>query len=71
MFAIDSHGIDVSSYDTKSGALTNAPNAFGVGIAYPNTTTYEGKIYEDVGVTSFVNHTLNIVPGILEIVAAL
>jgi len=70
-FTVDENPIDISAYDTKTGALTNAPNAFGIGIAYPSTTLYQGKIYEDAGVTTFVNHALEMAPEILEKVAAL
>jgi hypothetical protein len=62
---VDGDIIDATKYNPQTGAIESAPFAWGIGIAYPSITTYEGKVYEDAGVASFVDHAIRIVPGIL------
>ena len=65
VFKIDGGVIDASKYDSQTGKIEAASNMWGFGLAYPSTTTYEGKVYEDAGVSSFIDHAIEIVPGIL------
>lgn len=64
-FSVDAVHIGVSEYDSQTGSIKNATRLFGFGIAYASTSIYEGNIYEDAGVPSFVDHAIKIVPGIL------
>jgi len=65
-FSVDGNLISQKEYDPSTAVLVNAPHAFGFGIAYPSVTNYEGKIYEDAGVYSFVNHALATYQNILD-----
>ena len=65
VFSVDNNEINQAKYNTESGALINAPSAFGFGLAYPSTTTINEKVYEDAGVGSFVKHAIAITPGII------
>lgn len=53
------------SYDPKTAALEGWPSAYGFGIAYPGTTTIEGKTYVDVSVLSFQDQIQRCLPEIL------
>jgi hypothetical protein len=41
------------NYDPVSGKITGFDNVWGFGIAYPGTSTVDGRVYEDVSVLSF------------------
>ena len=63
--SVDGVPVDLAKYDSATGALAAAPNAFGLGMAYPSLATFEGKLYEEAGIESFVNHLDSIIPAIL------
>ena len=67
IFKVDGEVVDAAKYNTETGVIEAAPSAWGFGLAYPSTTTYEGKVYEDAGVSTFINHAIHITPGILGI----
>lgn len=48
--------IDTNNYDSITGRLKHAPNAFGYGIAYPNSNVIDGKTYYDVSLPAFMKH---------------
>lgn len=54
-----------TSYTPTTAALDNWPSAYGFGIAYPGTTTLEGKTYVDVSVLSFQDQIQRCLPEIL------
>lgn len=58
--------IDASKYDHTNAVIEDAPHTFGFGISYPSKTLYNGRLYEDVGVSTFVNHIIYSVPKIIE-----
>ena len=62
---IDSVAGDTTKYNKETGAL-EYPHMFGFGISYPSITTYENKIYEDVGIGAFVKHISECLPKILD-----
>lgn len=47
---------DIHQYDSTTGRLTHAPNAFGYGISYPNSNIVDGKTYYDVSLPAFMKH---------------
>lgn len=61
---VDGAPVDAVSYDGKTGALRNAPKAWGFGLAYPSEAP-DGKHW-DVGVAPFLEHMAKQVQGILE-----
>jgi hypothetical protein len=65
VFKVDGEIIDSAKYNSQTGKIDAASQLWGIGLAYPSTTTYDGKVYEDAGVASFINHAIEIVPGIL------
>ena len=58
------HGLP-TSYDPATAALHGLSSAYGFGIAYPGTTTLEGKTYVDVSVLSFQDQIQRCLPEIL------
>jgi len=60
---VDGSEIDSTLYDGRSGRLTNAPNAWGFGIAYPSLAP--DAIHWDVGISSFLEHIHRQIPQIL------
>jgi hypothetical protein len=62
---VDGSAVNLTKYDPATGALSAAPNAFGLGMAYPSLAPFEGKLYEEAGIESFVNHLEVMVPAIL------
>lgn len=53
------------SYDPVTARLVGWPSAYGFGIAYPGTTTQDGKTYVDVSVLSFQDQIQRCLPEIL------
>lgn len=51
-------GIEVAAerYDASTGKLIEAPNAWGFGIAYPNSTIVGAETYYDVSLSAFLAH---------------
>jgi hypothetical protein len=62
---VDGVRVNLLHYDTTTGALKDAPSAFGFGMAYPSQTPFEGKLYEEAGIESFIHHLDTLVPAIL------
>lgn len=54
------------TYNPTTAALEGWQSAYGFGIAYPGTTTLEGKTYVDVSVLSFQEQIQRCLPGILQ-----
>ena len=48
--------VNINEYDSTTGRLKQAPNAFGYGIAYPNSNIIDGKTYYDVSLPAFMKH---------------
>lgn len=53
---VANNSIDTNNYDSITGRLRHAPNAFGYGIAYPNSNVVDGKTYYDVSLPAFMKH---------------
>ncbi len=43
-------------YDAATGRLLNVPDAYGFGIAYPNSNIVNGTTYYDVSIPAFIKH---------------
>ncbi len=48
--------INANAYDAVTGALTEAPQAWGFGIAYPNSNVVGSATYYDVSLPAFLAH---------------
>ncbi len=53
---VDGAEVNAGAYDTLTGVLTEAPQAWGFGIAYPNSTIVGGVTYYDVSLPAFLAH---------------
>ena len=63
-FKVDGEVVDATKYNPETGVIEAMPSAWGFGLAYPSVTICEGKVYEDAGVASFINHAIRITPGV-------
>ncbi len=48
--------VNAAAYDATTGALTEAPQAWGFGIAYPNSNIVGSATYYDVSLPAFLAH---------------
>ena len=53
---VDDAAVAVDKYDANSGKLLEAPNAWGFGIAYPNSNIVGNETYYDVSLAAFLSH---------------
>jgi hypothetical protein len=53
---VDGVPISIDKYDAMSGKLSEAPNAWGFGIAYPNSNIVGNETYYDVSLPAFLSH---------------
>jgi hypothetical protein len=53
---VDGAEVNAGTYDAVTGALTEAPQAWGFGIAYPNSTVVGSATYYDVSIPAFLTH---------------
>jgi len=60
---VNSSEIILSNYDSSTGKITGAPNAWGFGIAYPSIAP--DGIHYDVGISSFLEHFNKQIPQII------
>lgn len=64
-FAPNQLGGISTAYSAETASLTNHPNCYGYGIAFPGTTTLDGKTYVDVSVLSFQEQIRKTLPKVL------
>ncbi len=53
---VDGAEVNAEAYDAVTGALTEAPQAWGFGIAYPNSNVVGSATYYDVSIPAFLAH---------------
>lgn len=60
-------GVEVAAekYDASTGKLTEAPKAWGFGIAYPNSNTVGAETYYDVSLSAFLAHIVKNLEAII------
>jgi len=58
VFTTQDQIINIRNYNSETGQISNRPNLFGFGIAYPNSNLNEtdGKTYYDVSFPAFMKH---------------
>jgi len=54
--------IGLSDYNSKTAILSEKSKIWCYGAGFPNSTDYKGKIYYDVGISSFVEYMLRTFP---------
>ena len=63
---VDGKAVSSTSYDGDTGALIEAPKAWGFGIAYPNRAP--DRIHWDVSIAAFLNHMRGQLSALLALV---
>lgn len=53
---VDGAEINANAYDAVTGTLTEAPQSWGFGIAYPNSNVVGAETYYDVSLPAFLAH---------------